>query len=114
MAYITCSTNPRYIPIETISDEDLHFLIDSEVQRVPSRCAVFILYDAGGAIYVGCGTLLNELPVAKAKHPTATRFSLRGLSLKDYRSVQQLAEMLKQEFGLQDQPTNKEPIGFRK
>jgi hypothetical protein len=111
MPYVTCDTTPRYTPIERISDEELHFLIDSEVQKVPFIYGVFILYDNTGPIFVGAGTLLNELLAARGRHPEATRFSLK-LGFTDYRSTEQLVEMLRRECGLADVQTNKEPIGF--
>lgn len=113
MPYVTCDTTPSYTPIERISDEGLHFLIDSEVQKVPFIHGVFILYNKTGPIFVGSGTLLNELLAARGRHPEATRFSLK-LGLPDIRSADQLAAMLKREYGLTDVPVNKEPIGFHK
>ena len=100
-------------PIETISDENLHFAIQSEFDRLPSKYAAFTLYDRDGAIYDGAGALLNEVPVQAARH-RATHFSVSGLSLTSFQSVNQLVEKLKQLHGLADQPINKEPIGFRR
>lgn len=114
MPYVECDMTPRHTPIECITDEKQHFLIDAEVQRIPSFHAAFVLYDSTGPIFVGTGTLRNVVPVEAAKHPTATRFSLHGLTLTDHRSTEQLAEQMKKELGLTDQPNNKEPIGFRK
>jgi hypothetical protein len=113
MSYVACDTTPRYTPIEYIVDEELHFLIDSEVQRVPFIYGVFILYDAIGPVHVGCGTLISELLLARAQHSEATRFSLK-FGCTDVPTADQLAKLLKKEFGLTDIATNKEQIGFRK
>jgi hypothetical protein len=113
MPFIPCDTTPHHAPIKTITDEDLHLLIDDEIQRIPFFHGAFTLYDNRGAIFVDTGTLRNVVPVAAAKHPTATHFSLHGLTLTHHRSTEQLAERLKQTHGL-DNPINKEPIGFRK
>lgn len=113
MAYVECDTTPRYTAPDLISDEELHFLIHAEFQRLPFIYAVFTLWDNAGPIFVGTGALRSEVLVASAKHPMATRFSLSGLNLKDHRSTEQLAQRLKQEYGLQGRPTKREPIGFR-
>ncbi len=113
MPFVTCDTTLPDNAIETINDEKLHHLIDSELHRLPVLYAVYVLYDGNGAIKVGTGTLRNVVPLASSQYPDATRFSIHGLSLTRLQDLEQLAEMLKQEFGL-DQSSKKEPIEFRK
>ncbi len=58
-----------------IKDEEPHYLIDSELERLPEFHAVYTLYNIVGPIEVGTGTLRDVVPVAAAaRNPSATPF----------------------------------------
>jgi hypothetical protein len=106
MSYRVRDTTPPAKPVERITDEDLHPLIDSEIQRVPSVMGVYILYDGSGPIAVTWGELLGQALMARTAHPKATRFSLRFCD--NVLDAMQIADVLRKELGL----ISKEPIGF--
>lgn len=87
-------------PIETIKEGELYYLTDANLQMLPLRDAVYVLYDTQRGILVDSGTLLNEVPVAAKRHPSATRFSVHGLKLTQRQDIEQLAQRLRQMFGL--------------
>jgi hypothetical protein len=106
MPYIKSDLTLPQTPFKPITDEEMHLLIDDEIQRIPMFHGVFVLWDNTGPIFVDTGTLLNAVPVAASKHPTAVYFSLYGLNLTDHRITAQLAEWFRKQYGLTDNPTN--------
>jgi len=107
MPYVRADTKPRTTPVERISDESVYPLIDSEIQRIPERLGVFLLYDSNGPICVDYGNMQNGVQTARPQHPEATRFRLIQ-SCKDPQSMAQLVEVLKKDHGL----IRTQPIGF--
>jgi hypothetical protein len=106
--YVRADTTSRVMAPERIADELLHPLIDSEIQRVPDRYGITLLYNAEGTvIHVADGMMLGEVLMAKQRFPETTDFSLI-LNCNDYRSTGQLVENLRKKFGL-----DRKQIGFR-
>jgi len=84
--------------MRTLKEEELHYLIHYKLQKLPQFHAVYVLYGSRGAVEVGAGTLRNVVPVAAAKYPEATCFSIHGSNLTRLQDTEQLADKLRPEF----------------
>jgi hypothetical protein len=88
------------VPADKRGRSAQEFLMEVEVRKgSEERCAIAagrdiyavtapIVVEAAERILAAViiGTLRNVVPVEAAKHPTATRFSLHGLTLTDHRN----------------------------
>jgi hypothetical protein len=89
-----------------IQDQELHLLIDSEVDRVPHHLGVFMLWQGSHCVHVDEGILRTTLLVARAHFPSATHISLVKNSHGNDRF--QIVEKLRVLHGLSGKPL----IGF--
>jgi hypothetical protein len=90
-----------------IQDENRYLLVDSEIERVPSRVGIYQIWQGDRCVYVDEGDLRIRVQTAKGFFPAATHFSL--VLNSDGNNRFRIVEQLRVAHGLTQA---KRPIGF--
>ena len=95
---------------EKISDEELHPLVDAEIERVPQQAGVYMLWQGQTLVDADWDSnLRSRILTKRGRFPGATHFSL-DMRYSDEASLEGLAANIRREYGLDRKPG----IGFSK